>query len=148
MYRYNMLKIATKQYEELEVSDMELNLNENLDAIDVFEMIKEKYADTEIYYIIGADNLYKMPQWKDFGKLVTYKYIVIKRDKLDCNNLLNSNEILRMHKNNFKIIENTKYNMDSATKVRSLLKKSDLKNIEKYIDNDVIEYIRKNNLYK
>lgn len=147
-HRYNMLKIATKQYDKLEVSNIELNSDRNFKAIEVFEIINQKYIDTDIYFIIGADNLYKMPMWKNLEKLVTYKYIVIKRNTLDCNELINSNEILKKHKDKFNIIENNEHNMDSATKVRVKLSNKDLTNLDKYINKEVVSYITENNLYK
>lgn len=146
-HRYNMLKIATKQYDKLDVSNLELNSNKNFKAIEVFEIINQKYQNTDIYFIIGADNLYKMPTWENLEKLATYKYIIIKRDTLDCNKLINSNEILKKHKNNFNIIQNNEHNTDSATKVRQIIQSENIKILEQYINIKVIEYIKENELY-
>lgn len=143
-----MLKIATKKYDKLEVSDLELNLDKNLDAIDVFKMINDKYSNTDIYYIIGADNLYKMLLWKDFNNLVKdYKYIVIERELLDCEELIKSNETLTKYKNNFNIVENKHYNKASATNVREKIQSGNMNGIEENIPKDIIEYIKENKLY-
>lgn len=143
-----MLKIATKRYDNLEVSDLEMNLDRNLDAIDVFEMINDKYSNTDIYYIIGADNLYKMLLWKDFNNLVkNYKYIVIERDLLDCKELIKSNETLTKYKTNFNIIENEIYSKASATDVRQKIQIGNISDIQNYIPINVMKYIKDNNLY-
>ncbi len=147
-HRYNMIKIAIQDYKTLQVSDIELNSKKDYKAIDIFKIIKQKYVNTDIFYIIGADNLYKMPSWKEFEKLVTYNYIIIERGEFDCNKLINSNEILKENKNNFNIIENSNYYLDSSTDVRKKIIRSDIKNIEKYIDTRVMDYIIQNNLYK
>lgn len=143
-----MLKIATKKYDNLEVSDLELNLDKNLDAIDVFKMINDKYSNTDIYYIIGADNLYKMLLWKDFNNLVKdYKYIVVERELLDCEELIKSNETLTKYKNNFNIVENKHYNKASATNAREKIQSGNMNGIEENIPKDIIEYIKENKLY-
>lgn len=147
-HRYNMLKIATKKYDNLEVSDLEMNLDRNLDAIDVFKMINCRYSDTDIYYIIGADNLYKMLLWRDFNNLVKdYKYIVIERELLDCKELIKSNEILTRYKNNFNIVENEIYSKASATDIRQKIQSGNISDIEQNIPKDIIEYIKENKLY-
>ena len=38
-HRYNMLKLATKDYDNLEVDDIEIKENRNLRAVDAFEII-------------------------------------------------------------------------------------------------------------
>lgn len=147
-HRYNMLKIATEPYKELEVSDLEMNLNKNLDAIDVFKIIKNKYSNIIIYYIMGADNLRKMLLWKDFNNLVkNYKYIIIERDLLDCKQLIKSNDILTKYKTNFNIIENNDYSKISATDVRKKIQSRNLENIDNYIPVNVMKYISDNSLY-
>lgn len=147
-HRYNMLKIATKKYDKLEVSDLEMDLDRNLDAIDVFRMINDKYSNTDIYYIIGADNLYKMLLWRDFNNLVkNYKYIVVERELLDCKELIKSNETLTQYESNFNIIKNKQYIKASATSVREKIKSGNMNNIEENILKDIIEYIKENKLY-
>lgn len=147
-HRYNMLKIATQPYKELEVSDLEMNLDRNLDAIDVFKMIEDKYPNIIIYYIMGADNLSKMLLWKDFNNLVkNYKYIIIERDLLDCKQLIKSNDILTKYRTNFDILENNYYSKISATEVRKKIQSRNLDNIDNYISENIMKYISDNNLY-
>lgn len=147
-HRYNMLQIATKPYKELEVSDLEMNLDTNLNAIDVFKLIQEKYSNKKNYFIIGADNFYKMLSWKDFDDLIkNYQYIVIERDLLDCKEFIKSNKILTKYKANFNIIENNNYSKASATDLRKKIQSKNLENIDNYIPMNVMEYIKDNKLY-
>lgn len=149
IHRYNMLSIATKDYQKLEVSDMELNIDKKLETIDVFNMIKDIYINDEIYYILGADNLYKMLLWKEFEKLVEkYKYIIIKRDVLDCDKLIKSNETLTNHKENFNIVENINYSKTNATYVREKIQNGNINNIIDYIPISIMDYIKENKLYR
>ena len=124
-HRYNMLKLAVKNYKNLEVDDIELKENKKLYAVDVFKIISnsvyiEKNKKTDIYLIMGSDNFEKMPTWKEYDEIKNkYNYIVIDRDEKEI----------------------------SSTEIRDMLKNGDKKVVE-YIPKEVYEYIIKNELYK
>ena len=146
-HRYNMIKTAVNLYPNLEVSDIELNHKEKIYANDIFKMLKSIYCDDDIYFIIGADNLYKMTSWLKFDELMQYNYIIIKRDNIDCDNLINSNSIFKEYKSHFKIIDNRQYNNFSATLVRQRIKDNNINDITNFIFEDTYEYIKENKLY-
>lgn len=146
-HRYNMLRIATKQCDKLEVSDMELNQNKSLTTLEAFKIIEEKYPNVEKYYIMGADNLNKMILSKDFKDLAkNYKYIIIGRNSIDCEELIKNNEILSENLKHFIIMENTKHNETSSTLVRNSLKQNSTNEYE--VDENVLNYIENNKLYR
>lgn len=124
-HRYNMLKLATKDYNNLEVDDIEIKENRELFAVDIFEIIGSRFSEqyyhkNDTFMIMGSDNYNKMSTWKDYDKIKdNYNYIVIDRDE---------NEI-------------------SSTEIRNMIKNSD-KRVKEYLSKDVYEYILKNNLYK
>ena len=124
-HRYTMLKLALKNYKNLEVDDIELKENRKLYAIDAFKIIeKSKFitADNKnsIFFIMGSDNFNKMPKWKDYDTLKNkYNYIVIDR---------NENDI-------------------TSTRIRELLN-SNTELAKQYLPKEVYEYIVKNKLYK
>jgi len=123
-HRYNMLKLATKEYKNLEVDDVEIKENRQLFAIDAFEVIKKSYylksnEEIEIFFIMGSDNFNKMPNWKDYNKIKdNYKYIIIDR---------NEKEI-------------------SSTEIRNMIKNND-EEVVKYLPEKVYNYIVENELY-
>lgn len=146
-HRYNMLKIATNGYKDLEISDIELNQDRNLTTLEAFQKIEESYDEISKYYIIGADNLYKMILSKDLEILAQkYKYIVIQRGIIDAKEIIKSNEILKENKKNFYIMENTKHNDTSSTEVRKNLESGN-NNLESILQKEVLNYIEKNRLY-
>ena len=148
-YRFDMIKLAVSRYSELEVSDIELNQKEKIYAKDIFAKLKNIYAKDDIYFIIGADNVYSMILWQDFENIVkNYKYIVIQRGILNRKNLIEANETLKKYSQNFNGIENKKYNDFSATVVREKIKNNNVDDIYVYIPEEVYEYIQKNKLYK
>ena len=119
-HRYNLLKIITKDFKNLEVDDLELKENRELYAVDAFKLIENKYSKSNLFFIMGSDNYKKMSTWKDYNKIKDkYNYIVIDRDE---------NEI-------------------SSTQIRNMIVHDDKKMME-YLPKEVYDYIVKNKLYK
>lgn len=123
-HRYNMLKLATNDYPNLEVDDIEIRENRKLCAADAFEIIENspfatKNCKRDTFMIMGSDNYKKMPNWKGYNKIKDkYNYIVIERDE----------------------------NQISSTEIREMIKNNDKRVIE-YLPKEVYEYIVKNELY-
>ena len=68
-HRLNMIKLAIKDNNKLEVDDIETKENKKLFAVDAFELINQKYSKNyEVYFIMGSDNFEKMSKWKDYIK--------------------------------------------------------------------------------
>lgn len=145
-HRYNMLKIAICKYDNLEVSNIELNQEKNLTTLEAFNMIEQKYPNVQKFYIMGADNVNKMILSSDFETLAkNYKYIIIERDTVNSKELIRSNNELRKNKQNFTIMENIKHTETSSTKAREELQKDN--GVSDVIDKNVLDYIRINELY-
>lgn len=124
-HRYNMLKLAIKDYPNLEVDDIEIKENRPLYAIDAFGLIGDspyatKCRKRDIFMIMGSDNYSKMPSWKDYDKIKgMYNYIIIDRNK---------NEI-------------------SSTQIREMIKNND-DEVIRYLPKEVYNYIIENGLYE
>lgn len=124
-HRYNMLKLATKQYDNLEACDIEIKQNRQLFAVDAFEIIASspylgKMCKGDISFIMGSDNYNKMPTWKDYEKIKDkYNYIIIERNKKEI----------------------------SSSGIREMIKNGD-KTVIQYLQKDVYEYIIDNKLYE
>jgi len=119
-HRFNMLKLAIKNFKYFDIEDIELKQYKKFYAVDIFKILNEKYINSDIFMIMGSDNYNKMPGWKDYTKIKDlYKYIVIER---------NNNDI-------------------SSTQIRQMIKDNNT-NVEEYIPKDVYKYILENNLYK
>lgn len=152
--RYEMLKILCRDEKNIFVEDIELNKNSTISAIQAFEMIENKYndiykEDVEIYYIMGADNFVKLPSWNNAENLIKkYKYIIFKRDNLDLDKLIEENELLKVNKNNFKILELNEYKDYRSSIIRNLTRQAQYKEAESYTKKEIIDYIHINRLYK
>lgn len=145
-HRYNMLKLICNNNENLEVSDIENVKSTKLYAIDVFEIIRKKYSNDDIYYIMGSDNLEKIKNWKDYNKLITnYKHIILERTKDNFNDIVRNNIEIKENIKNFKLVTNYKYMGISSSLVREKVCKNE--DFSELIPNVIKEYILKNNLY-
>ncbi len=145
-HRYNMLKIAICKYDNLEVSNIELNQDKNLTTLEAFNMIEKNYPNIEKFYIMGADNVGKMLMSNDLEILARdYKYIVIERNMANCKELIKSNAELAKNEQNFIIMENIKHIETSSTKARKELQ--NYSKISNTIDENVLDYIKIKGLY-
>ena len=148
-YRYQMLKIISKNSNNIDVENIELNKNESISAIQAFKMIEKKYEGAEIYFIMGADNFTKIQTWVNAEELITkYNYIVFNRHSLNLEDFISKNSILQKNKKKYKIIQLKENKDTNSSIIRRLINKEKYQEAEKYTYKDVIEYIVKNNLYK
>lgn len=135
-HRYNMLKLAIE--DKMEVEKIAVESKIKLYATDTFKLIKEKYNNDDIFFIMGSDNFRKLPTWKNYeGIIRNYNIIVIERERKKIRQEENTN-IKEFIPENFAGID--------STKIRNMIKD----NVEpkKYLNPKVHEYIEKNNLYK
>lgn len=146
-YRYEMLKIATSNYKNLEVSDMELNLNHSLTILQAFKNIEEQYKEVIPYFIIGSDNLEKLVNSPDFEILAkNYQYIILQRG-IQVKDEIALNLILKRFKTHFNILKENPYEQISSTNLRKFIKNNKTKEIGDIISDDIYRYIKDNKLY-
>ena len=140
-YRYEMLQIVCNKYPNILVSDIEGN-GKSLFTIDVLNKFKKQYMQDEIIFICGADNLSYIDKWHNgYDILKNYKIIVIERDGNKKKDLLTK---YHDYKNNITFA-NIKKNNISSTYIRENINNKD---ITKYIDKDILKYIKDNKLYE
>ena len=140
-HRFNMLKIVCKKYENIEVSDYEIKqqLVYTYQTLDYFKSLSN---NSEFYFIVGADNLAELKDWKNYNYLISnYRFIVINREGESLEELLKEHNY---HPN--IVVTDVAMNNISSTKIRKMIKEND-KLVKNYIDKDVLEYIKQNKLY-
>lgn len=133
-YRIEMLKIMIIRYDDMIVSDYE-NQDRVVYTYETLDYFKKKYLGSEIYFILGADNLKQISNWKNSEYILSnYKLLVINRgdDKIEVKDNVVVMDILS--------------NDISSTFIRSNIDNDDI--IKKYLDKNVLEYIRKEKLYE
>ena len=137
--RYKMLKLMIQDEQDLFLSDYEIDTN-IVYTYQTLSHFKRKYPEDEIYFICGSDNLLKFNTWKNYKYILeTYKILVIKR---------NDDQIDEIVKNNKNIISaNITYSNLSSTKIRNFIKLHKNKKLSPDIDEKIMNYIKKENLY-
>lgn len=138
--RYQMLCLMTKDHPNLLVSDYEIKTQKSY-TYQTLSYFKKKYPEDEIYFICGSDNLLDFSTWNNYQYILDcYKILVIRRndDQID--------EILAKYKNIISV--NIPMSNLSSTRVRDLMKEKKYEDLSTKLDSSVIQYIKKNKLYK
>ncbi len=137
IHRFRMLQIACNGNSKLKIEDIASIHKDKLYATDTFKLIFNKYNKiADMYLIMGSDNFQKMPTWKNYQEIISnYKFIVIERLKHEgINNL-----------SNVIYVKSGQTEDISSTCIRNKLQRDE--DVSSYLNMEVIEYIKKNNLY-
>lgn len=141
-HRYNMLKLMTKDNQNLDVSDYELksNLTYTYQTLNYFQ---NKYKDDTIYFICGTDNLKEIKTWKNYNYILdNFKIIVLKRNNDNLDDILND-----INSDNIKVA-NIDLDNTSSTLIRNLINNDKKEYLNNYLEENIIKYIKENGLYK
>ena len=79
--------------DKIDVLDIELNSKKKLLAVDAFELINDNFSSSENYFILGGDNLEKLPNWENATKCLNNNIIAIQRGK-NLANIIVGNKLL------------------------------------------------------
>lgn len=136
-HRYNMLKLAVEEEDNLEIEDVTLHTKDKLYAVDTFKILQKKYKSDNLFFIMGSDNYRKMPEWKKYQELINnFNIIVIERERKSVRN--------QKRENVLEFIPENLSEFDS-TKIREMIKHN--KSVENLLNKDVYKYIENNKLY-
>lgn len=146
-HRYNMLKLICENEDKLEVSNIELIQDKQLYTIQTLDLLKEQYGkEYEIWFVMGTDNLKEVDTWNSPERLLKeYKIIVLEREDDKLEELIQKNKLLAKYKESLIKIEGIDKIFLSSTMIREKLKNGE--EIEKFIDKNVLQYIKENKLY-
>lgn len=137
--RINMLKIFENKKIMINTKDNNIKYTYNL-----LKKLQKEYQKDELYLIIGADNILRFKEWKNYKKILKYNLIIVNRNKININIYLD-----KLGKKDKYIIVNDLKNIDiSSSLIRKLIKENNLEKLQKIIDKKVLGYIKNKNLYK
>ena len=147
VHRYNMLKFICEDEDKLEVSDIELNKDKQLYTIETLDLLKEQYGEEyDIWFVMGTDNLKELKTWKQPERLLKeYKIIVLERDNDELEDIIKNDKLLSENKESIIKINGIDIINLSSTMIREKIKRGE--SVDEFIDKDVLEYIKENNLY-
>lgn len=135
-HRFEMVKLAIKENNYFEISDIEISENRKNYTIDTLNKLKRMYIKDNLFLIIGGDSAKNFHTWKNYKEILkNIKVLVFKRKDYTEITAYDNMDIL-----NTKIIE------ISSTDIRERIGNN--KTIKYLLPNLVEKYIYDNNLYR
>lgn len=136
--RFNMLKCICDSEECLEVSSIELDSTRQLYTIETLRILKKRYPDKEIYFIIGTDNLKEIKTWYKADLLLQeFKIIVLERNEDIMENIIENDNFLKQYESSFIKLHHIEKMHISSTYIR---KQIELGNpVDTLVPNQLIE---------
>ncbi|MDD3126502.1 MAG: nicotinate (nicotinamide) nucleotide adenylyltransferase [Candidatus Izemoplasmatales bacterium] len=140
-HRLEMLKLMTKELPRVKVSTMEFDDPDYLGTYHSLVRIQEQNPGEIVAFIIGADNLSKLPKWINIkGLLAEFKFIVINRNHTDIRQTIEDDPLLRNYHDSFITLPD--FHIDvSSTVFRGTLDPGS-------VTTEVYDYIIVNQLYR
>lgn len=136
--RYNMLSLMVSKYDDLSVSDISKNIDYQF-TYQILDYFKRLYIDDDIYFICGLDNLVNFDTWMKYKYILeNYHLLVIDRDNKDRKCLTKYHNYI-----NKIIFPNLNNDYVSSTIVRKMVVDNKLDELNKLVDEQVMNYILK-----
>lgn len=138
--RFEMALQATQAYEKIKPSDIEFNLPQPNYTTNTLAYLEEKHPNYSFVLIMGEDNLYSLPKWKNSEvllnnyEILVYPRITIHKEK----------SLLAKHPA-VKFIDAPIMEISSSF-IRKCIKEG--KNVRPMLAPEVSVYIEKMNFYK
>jgi len=137
--RLDMLNLVVPENPHFEVSDIEIQKKEISYTYFTLEFMKNKYPDSDLYYIIGMDNFLAFNTWYKYETLLkTATFVVLPRNKQFEPSDLNQNFI---NSGDFIFLDAPIIDINS-TEIRNTL--SQQHDIKYLVPDKVYEYLKKN----
>ncbi len=145
--RLAITKLAIEEQPAFFVSDMEIKREGNTYTYETLSSLKAMHPDTELYFIMGADCLFTIENWKCPAEIFgACTLIAAVRDDVDMEELTKQAEKLE-EKYGAKIILLPFLKTEiSSTTIRKRIKQG--KSIRYMVPNVVQKYLEEKNLYK
>lgn len=82
--RLEMTKLATQGLPWAEASDIEVFREGTIYTVDTLTILTAQHPETDFYYIIGADTLLDLPNWRNTKKVCAMcRFICVRRPGID-----------------------------------------------------------------
>ena len=148
--RYEMCRLAVNDIPYIELSDIELKRKGNSYTCDTLKELSLQYPDAEFYYIIGADTLFMLENWRN-PEYIFSNCILTVASRIDRNNYTDEElkqKITYYEKRYDARIRVLEINISdlSSSMIRQAAAKGE--DIRSFVPEAVADYIIKNGLYR
>ena len=146
-HRLKMTELAVGDTAHFKCSDMEVCREGYTYTADTLRLLHEKYPEDMFYFIMGADSLFGLPQWREPEAIASLCTIVtVVRDDVDATELM-SQKVYVEKTFNAKVTMVPFQKVDiSSSIIRKKL--SEGKFVDDLLPEKVLEYIKAHGLYK
>lgn len=119
-HRIEMLKIAIGGNEKFEYSDYEMKATAGTYyTYYTMEHFKKLYPGSEVFFIMGADLLKEIPEWKYSEELITNnRFIVMERNDINMYKVIAGSVLLRRYEQQFILMGKGIINEISSSYIR------------------------------
>lgn len=135
-HRFAMAVLATREYDWMFVDDVELQRGGTSYSVDTLAALHERQPDAQFDWIIGADNVEQLPQWREPERLFSMARFVV----------LTRGEGARRAPLPGVVFADTANVPVSSTEIRRSVREG--KSIDDFVDPLVARYIHHYGLYK
>lgn len=138
------IKLRIKMLEKYNLKNViiEKELNNLNYTYELMRKLKEKYKNTDLSLIIGADNIVNFDKWKNYKELLNYELIIYKRDNIDIKYYLKKLN----KKDKYIVIDNVSNINISSSKIKEIL--NSYYSLDNMLDKKILKFIIDNKLYK
>lgn len=146
-YRYDMVKMAIKDYPGFEISDYEIKKQGYSYTYETLKYLKGDEGDVEVFFIAGADSLMDIEKWKNPELVLSNcTFVAFNRGEYNKETLEVQKKKLQ-DKYNSNIILLDISNLDiSSSMIRERIING--KRVDFFMNEKVMKYIEQNNLYR
>ena len=146
-HRIRMIQLAIKDNSHFALSKVELEREGLTYTAETLESLTKEYPENEYYFIIGADSLLQIEQWKDPEIIFKLSQIVaVGRDHLPEQEIVKQiNHLIKKYDSIIHFLNIP--NMDVSSKILRNNRREG-KSIRYYVPNTVANYIEEQQLYK
>lgn len=145
--RYNMVKLAIKGIKNFSISRIEIDRTGISYAVETFEILKKKYKNSKLFYIMGLDSINEILDWKKPLELFKMcEFIVGTRPGTKIRTFKRLVKFPPLQKEVDKIHLMELKEDISSSDIRKKIKEG--KSVQAIIPKDVLKYIKEKGLYK
>lgn len=125
--RFQMLELMVKDIDKLEVSRIQMDQKKELQAVDTFRIINQKFNNSQNFFIMGSDNFKQIRTWKNSEELLnSYDYIVLSRGEYENKDVIVIDTLPSLKDISSSLVRNKIFNGENIQELVT-------KNVEKYI---------------
>lgn len=139
-HRVKMLNLVCHHLKTADVLTLEVEANRVLTSFESLSLLKKRYPNKEISFVIGADNLEDLPNWVQYEQLIEhFKLVVFRRDDIKVDEIIETQ--FKKYEHRFIVLDSFGKMNVSSTQYRENLDRSDL--VLECVD----DYVRQHQLY-